>query len=136
MTLAPAPPCPTATPGQRPQPPILIGAGGERITLRVVAEHADVWNCPAREAAEFRRKSRVPDEHCAAIGRDPADITRSMQVIVRRDDPAAARGLLLELIEAGATHLVLAPALPWPDAPARWLADEIAGPVAAGAAVT
>ena len=47
----------------------------------------------------------------------------------------AARGLLLELIQAGATHLVLAPALPWPDAPARWLAGEVAGPVAAEAAL-
>ncbi|HXF21177.1 MAG TPA: LLM class flavin-dependent oxidoreductase [Streptosporangiaceae bacterium] len=122
-------------PVQRPHPPVLIGAGGEQITLRVVAEHANVWNCPARDAAEFRRKSRVLDEHCAAIGRDPAEITRSMQVIVRRDDPAAARGLLLELIEAGVTHLVLAPAPPWPDTPARWLADEVAGPVAAEAAI-
>jgi alkanesulfonate monooxygenase SsuD/methylene tetrahydromethanopterin reductase-like flavin-dependent oxidoreductase (luciferase family) len=122
-------------PVQRPHPPVLIGAGGEQITLRVVAEHADVWNCPARDAAEFRRKSSVLDEHCAAVGRDPAEITRSMQVIVRSDDPAAARGLLLELIEAGATHLVLAPALPWPDAPARWLADEVAGPVAAEAGI-
>ena len=46
-------------------------------------------------------------------------------------DPAASRALLLELIEAGATHLVLAPVPPWPDRPARWLADEVAGPVAA-----
>jgi alkanesulfonate monooxygenase SsuD/methylene tetrahydromethanopterin reductase-like flavin-dependent oxidoreductase (luciferase family) len=122
-------------PVQRPHPPVLIGAGGEQITLRVVAEHADVWNCPARDAAEFRHKSSVLDEHCAAIGRDPAEITRSMQVIVRRDDSAAARGPLLELIEAGVTHLVLAPALPWPDTPARWLADEVAGPVAAEAAI-
>ena len=36
-------------PVQRPHPPVLIGAGGEQITLRVVAEHADVWNCPARD---------------------------------------------------------------------------------------
>jgi alkanesulfonate monooxygenase SsuD/methylene tetrahydromethanopterin reductase-like flavin-dependent oxidoreductase (luciferase family) len=120
---------------QRPHPPILIGAGGENITLRVVAEHADVWNCPARDADGFRRKNSVLDEHCAAIGRDPAEITRSMQVIVRPDDPAAARGLLLELVGAGARHLVLAPSPPWPESPARWLADEIAGPVAAEAAI-
>ena len=105
-------------PVQRPRPPFVIGAGGERAALRVVARHADVWNCPARTAGEFRHKSRVLDEHCAAIGRDPAEITRSMQIIVPPGDPAASRALLLELIDAGATHLVLAPVPPWPDRPA------------------
>jgi alkanesulfonate monooxygenase SsuD/methylene tetrahydromethanopterin reductase-like flavin-dependent oxidoreductase (luciferase family) len=118
-------------PLQRPHPPIMIGAGGERVSLRVVAEHANVWNCPARTAEEFRRKSAILDEHCAAVGRDPAEITRSMQVLVPAADPAATRDLLLELIDAGATHLVLAPLTPWPDRPAQWLADEIAAPVAA-----
>ncbi|HEY8045019.1 MAG TPA: LLM class flavin-dependent oxidoreductase [Streptosporangiaceae bacterium] len=118
-------------PVQRPGPPFVIGAGGERAALRVVARHADVWNCPARTAEEFRHKSHVLDEHCAAIGRDPAEITRSMQIIVPPGDAAASRALLLELIGAGATHLVLAPAPPWPDRPAQWLADEVAGPVAA-----
>jgi alkanesulfonate monooxygenase SsuD/methylene tetrahydromethanopterin reductase-like flavin-dependent oxidoreductase (luciferase family) len=118
-------------PLQRPHPPVMIGAGGERVSLRVVAEHADVWNCPARTAAEFRHKSAILDEHCAAIGRDPAQITRSLQVLVSPGDPAATRALLLELVDAGATHLVLAPVTPWPDRPARWLADEVAEPVAA-----
>jgi alkanesulfonate monooxygenase SsuD/methylene tetrahydromethanopterin reductase-like flavin-dependent oxidoreductase (luciferase family) len=118
-------------PAQRPGPPFVIGAGGERTALRVVARHADVWNCPARTAEEFRHKSHVLDEHCAAIGRNPAEITRSMQIIVPPGDAAASRALLLELIGAGATHLVLAPAPPWPDRPAQWLADEVAGPVAA-----
>lgn len=117
-------------PLQRPHPPIMIGAGGERLSLRVVAEHADVWNCPARTAGDFRHKSRILDEHCAAVGRDPAQITRSMQLMVRTGDPAASRDLLLELIDAGASHLVLAPVPPWPDRPAQWLADEVAGPVA------
>jgi Luciferase-like monooxygenase len=47
-------------PVQSPHPPFMIGAGGERAALRVVAEHADLWNCPARTAAEFRHKSRGP----------------------------------------------------------------------------
>jgi len=88
-------------PVQRPHPPIMIGAGGERMSLRVVAEHADVWNCPARTAEEFRRKNAILDEHCAAAGRDPAEITRSMQVLVPAGDPAATRDLLLELTGAG-----------------------------------
>jgi alkanesulfonate monooxygenase SsuD/methylene tetrahydromethanopterin reductase-like flavin-dependent oxidoreductase (luciferase family) len=118
-------------PVQQPHPPFVIGAGGERAALRVAARHAAIWNCPARTAAEFRHKSRVLDAHCAAIGRDPAGITRSMQVLVPPGDPAPSRALLLELIAAGATHLVLAPVPPWPDRPAQWLADEVAGPVAA-----
>jgi alkanesulfonate monooxygenase SsuD/methylene tetrahydromethanopterin reductase-like flavin-dependent oxidoreductase (luciferase family) len=118
-------------PVQRPGPPIMIGSGGERFGLRVVAEHADIWNCPmlAGGAAGLRRKSAILDEHCAAIGRDPGEITRSVQVLVRGNDPAAIRDVLLELIDAGARHLVLAPAAPLPSV--RRLADEIVEPVLA-----
>jgi len=111
-----------------------IGAGGERSSLRVVAEHADIWNCPSRTADEFRHKSRVLDEHCAAVGRDPAEIVRSVQLLIEMADPsapAAARERLLELIDAGARHLVLAPIPPWPPNPAHRLADEIVEPVLA-----
>ncbi len=121
-------------PVQRPHPPIMIGGGGEKATLRVVAEHADIWNCPARAAEEYSRKNRVLLDHCAAVGRDSREITRSVQILVRGDDPAAARGLLLELIDAGVTHLVLGPIPPWPGSPARWLAEEIIEPVLAAAA--
>jgi alkanesulfonate monooxygenase SsuD/methylene tetrahydromethanopterin reductase-like flavin-dependent oxidoreductase (luciferase family) len=146
-------------PVQRPRPPIMIGAAGER-SLRIVAEHADIWNCPTRgDFAEFRRLDAILDAHCADIGRDPADITRSVQFLVaagRVDagigqgglatpaqgrsgasvagfpnigDPAATRHLLLQAIDAGVRHLVLAPILSTVDRPARWLADEIVGPV-------
>ena len=132
-------------PIQRPGPPITIGAAGERLALRVVAEYADIWNCPTRgDVAEFRRKSAVLDAHCAAIGRDPAEITRSVQILVatkdaggaspnddglpRFFDPAAAQVLILGLIEAGASHFVLAPVgFPSPQA----LADEVVEPVLA-----
>jgi alkanesulfonate monooxygenase SsuD/methylene tetrahydromethanopterin reductase-like flavin-dependent oxidoreductase (luciferase family) len=133
-------------PVQRPRPPILIGAAGERSALRVVAEHADIWNCPTRVSVEeFRHKSAVLDEHCAAIGRDPAEIIRSVQVLVTDEEPptstggplphyfgpASARAFLLALIEAGARHLVLAPAFEAPSV--QWLADEIVAPVLAAA---
>jgi alkanesulfonate monooxygenase SsuD/methylene tetrahydromethanopterin reductase-like flavin-dependent oxidoreductase (luciferase family) len=135
-------------PVQRPHPPILIGAAGERLALRATAEHADTWNCPTRgDVAEFRRKSAVLDEHCAVIGRDPAQIIRSVQVIIRPpgpasapagaaglppvNDPAATRDLLLEFIDAGVRHVVLAPVPPYPGL--RWLADEIIEPVRAAA---
>jgi alkanesulfonate monooxygenase SsuD/methylene tetrahydromethanopterin reductase-like flavin-dependent oxidoreductase (luciferase family) len=118
-------------PVQQPHPPIMIGSGGQRFGLRVVAEHADSWNCPilGGNAADLRAKSVILDEHCAAIGRDPNDIIRSVQLIVRGTDPAPTRDALLELIDAGARHLVLAPAAPLPSV--RRLADEIVEPVLA-----
>jgi alkanesulfonate monooxygenase SsuD/methylene tetrahydromethanopterin reductase-like flavin-dependent oxidoreductase (luciferase family) len=118
-------------PVQRPHPPIMIGGAGDRV-LRVAAEHASIWNCPIPTAAGFRERDRVLREHCAAIGRDPGEIVRSMQTVVRCDEPgaaAAARGWLLEVIEAGVTHLVLAPVLA--GRPVRWLTDEVIEPVLA-----
>ena len=55
-------------PVRRPHPPILIGGGGERVLLRLVARHADVWN-GAGDVAEFGRKLEVLRAHCAAEGR-------------------------------------------------------------------
>ncbi len=77
--------------------------------MRVVAEHADVWNCPARTPEEFRRSNAVLDQHCAAVGRDPLQIARSVQLLVRGDDLAAARDQVQEFIDAGVNHVVLAP---------------------------
>jgi probable F420-dependent oxidoreductase len=59
--------------------PLLIGGGGERKTLRLVAQHADIWHT-FTEGEAFAGKSRVLDEHCAEIGRDPAEIERSVLV--------------------------------------------------------
>jgi F420-dependent oxidoreductase-like protein len=70
-------------PVQRPHPPIWIGGSGERKTLRVVAEHADVWNCASGEPDEVARLSGVLDGHCADVGRDPAEIRRSVQLRYR-----------------------------------------------------
>src|SRR5262245_8912593 len=60
-------------PVQRPWPPLWIGGRGERRTLRVVAEHADVWNT-GDEPEEVARLSGVLDRHCADVGRDPSEI--------------------------------------------------------------
>ncbi len=59
--------------------PVLIGGGGEKKTLRLVAEHADVWHSFA-DATAYPAKSAVLAEHCAAVGRDPAGIERSAAV--------------------------------------------------------
>jgi probable F420-dependent oxidoreductase len=61
------------------QIPLLIGGGGEKKTLRLVAEHADMWHS-FTTADDYPAKSAVLDEHCAAVGRDPATIERSAAV--------------------------------------------------------
>ncbi|MGF6886840.1 F420-dependent oxidoreductase-like protein [Nocardia sp. GAS34] len=64
---------------QRPHPPIVIGGGGEKRTLRITARYAQHWNFPGGTPEEFARKRDVLAAHCADIGRDPAEITHSVQ---------------------------------------------------------
>ncbi|WP_158888786.1 LLM class F420-dependent oxidoreductase [Amycolatopsis anabasis] len=59
--------------------PVLIGGGGEKKTLRMVAEHADIWH-GFGDPDVVERKVKILDEHCAAVGRDPAEIERSVGV--------------------------------------------------------
>jgi probable F420-dependent oxidoreductase len=60
--------------------PILVAGAGERKTLALVARHADIWNALLPDAESYERKSRLLDEHCARIGRDPSTIERSVLV--------------------------------------------------------
>jgi len=69
-------------PAQKPHPPITVGGSGERLLLRVVAKHADRWNCPMNAGAEIDQKIEVLHTHCAQVGRDPAAITVGEQVMV------------------------------------------------------
>lgn len=97
-------------PIQRPHPPILIGGKGERRTLRVVAEHANIWNFSGSRddaPAELRRLNGVLDDHCRAIGRDPAEIGRSVQLFAEPDDLDRTRRQVGHLIDAGADQIVL-----------------------------
>jgi F420-dependent oxidoreductase-like protein len=63
-------------------PPILIGGGGERILLRIAAEHADIWNNLAVHQGALARKVARLRAHCAAVGRDPDAIEVSQQTVV------------------------------------------------------
>src|SRR5437773_11883991 len=56
-------------PVQTPHPELMIGGGGERVTLRIVAKHADHWNVRGGPKV-LARKGAILDEHCAAVGRD------------------------------------------------------------------
>ncbi len=59
--------------------PILIGGGGEKKTLRIAAEHADIWHSYS-DTETLERKLRVLEAHCATIGRDPGEIEVSVGV--------------------------------------------------------
>lgn len=59
-------------------PPIIVGGGGERRTLRIAAEHADVTHWFAGSLETLRHKTEVLEAHCEAVGRDPATITRTL----------------------------------------------------------
>jgi F420-dependent oxidoreductase-like protein len=93
-------------PVQRPHPPIWVGGAGEKVTLRVVAEHADVWNVIG-SVEEVVRKASLLDQHCADVGRDPAEIKRSVQPRLNPADPAAMVDLLHAYIEAGFTENIV-----------------------------
>ncbi|GAA4355079.1 LLM class F420-dependent oxidoreductase [Angustibacter luteus] len=73
--------------------PVLIGGGGEKKTLRMVAKHADIWHSFG-DADVVERKVAILDEWCATEGRDPAQIERSVGV---SGDPAATGPRLHEL---------------------------------------
>jgi alkanesulfonate monooxygenase SsuD/methylene tetrahydromethanopterin reductase-like flavin-dependent oxidoreductase (luciferase family) len=120
-------------PVQRPGPPVLVGGTGNRL-LRLVAEQADLWNIPGPPHASLEfvaERSRVLDQHCADIGRDPAEITRSVQMVITADDPAGVRGTIADLVGAGFGHIVLGVRPPAPDNVPAWLAEEIIRPVRA-----
>jgi alkanesulfonate monooxygenase SsuD/methylene tetrahydromethanopterin reductase-like flavin-dependent oxidoreductase (luciferase family) len=109
----------------------MLIAGTGAATLRIVAEHADVWNAigpPLNSVENLRRRSSALDEQCAAIARDPREITRSVQTAISYDDPARTRESLRQLIDAGFTHLVLTLPAPYPNDVARWVADELITP--------
>jgi alkanesulfonate monooxygenase SsuD/methylene tetrahydromethanopterin reductase-like flavin-dependent oxidoreductase (luciferase family) len=115
-------------PVQRPHPPIMIG-GRATATLRVVAEHADLWNIPGGgDIADLAARSALLDRLCAEIGRDPAAITRSVHLPVSYDEPETTRKAIGDAIDAGFGHVVLGLPAPYPVGVAQWVADELVTP--------
>jgi F420-dependent oxidoreductase-like protein len=74
-------------PVQRPLP-LLIGGGGEKLTMRIAARHADEWNCWGLPDL-MAHKAEVLEHHCLEVGRDPASIRHSAQAVVLMSDDAA-----------------------------------------------
>jgi alkanesulfonate monooxygenase SsuD/methylene tetrahydromethanopterin reductase-like flavin-dependent oxidoreductase (luciferase family) len=80
--------------------PILIGGSGPKVTLRLVAEHADMWHSFG-DAEAFKTKNDTLLSHCADIGRDPAEIERTWGIhgdILAHVD---------ELVDAGVQHVIV-----------------------------
>jgi F420-dependent oxidoreductase-like protein len=82
---------------QRPHPPILIGGGGEKRTLRLVAKYAQHWNLASGSVEEFLHKRDVLRRHCDEVGRDPSEITTSTHL---RLPPDGNVGALVEQAES------------------------------------
>ena len=111
-------------PVQQPHPPIVIG-GRSAALLRVVAEHADVWNIAGGDIEDAVDRSALLDRYCAEIGRDPALITRSMHLGVSYDHASVTRNAIGEAIHAGFQHIVLGLPPPYPANVAQWVTDEL-----------
>jgi probable F420-dependent oxidoreductase len=87
-------------PGPAGDLPILIGGGGEKVTLRLVATYADAWNTFGPPET-YAHKNEVLDRWCDKVGRDPAEIERTVAIQAGEVDAAE------RYLEAGATHLIV-----------------------------
>lgn len=87
----------------QPRLPLVIGASGEKRSLAIVARYADIWNGEG-EPDVFARKSAILDQHCAAVGRDPASIRRTVGTAplqIRDDRRTAVASLAAVLRSSG-----------------------------------
>jgi probable F420-dependent oxidoreductase len=96
--------------------PIMIGGGGEKVTLRLAAEHAQMWN-GFGPPNNFARKNGILDEWCQKVGRDPHQIERTVAI------PAREVGNIEAYLEAGAQHVILSHPSPFDMRPAEQLLE-------------
>jgi len=92
--------------------PILVGGGGERVTLKLVARYADANNVGGG-IANVRRKEAILRQHCEVVGRDHREIERTTGIgtVFIRDDRAEAERLFREAFQRNRV------ATPWVDQP-------------------
>ncbi|HEY8218414.1 MAG TPA: TIGR03619 family F420-dependent LLM class oxidoreductase [Acidimicrobiia bacterium] len=126
--------------------PLWVGGGGEKVTLRIVAQHADGWNLTFHAPEPYAQKLAVLEAHCARVGRDPATITKSVNLTLAWSDdelvqrfggtadfirPSALTGSSQEMVDrigayadAGVDWVILALRAPFdPDAIDRFAAE-------------
>jgi len=96
-------------PVQRPHPPIVIGGVKPKMPA-VTARHADEWNAPGQGPQEWAQTSARLDAACTAIGRDPGQIRRSVQIFLHPQNPEQVDAELASLSayrDVGCQHVVL-----------------------------
>ena len=107
--------------------PLLIGGSGEKVTLRIVAEHADLWHCFG-SPSEWSRKNRVLDEWCMRLGRRPGDIEQ-IASIADESSEAPIRDMrphyetLDAYVASGAEHILYGWAVPFDFGPVEDLLE-------------
>jgi probable F420-dependent oxidoreductase len=94
--------------------PIMIGGSGEQVTLKLVAQYADMWNT-FPPVDNWRRKNTILTEWCQKVGRDPRDIERTCSI------NAGQYQDLDKLLEAGVQHLIIRGVQPFPTQPVEEL---------------
>ena len=93
---------------QQPRPPIVIGGGGEKRTLRIAARFAQHWNLPFATPEVFHKKNEILLAHCEAVGRDSSLIMRSVQIESTADqDPAEVAENAAALFAVGVDQVIL-----------------------------
>jgi alkanesulfonate monooxygenase SsuD/methylene tetrahydromethanopterin reductase-like flavin-dependent oxidoreductase (luciferase family) len=97
-------------PVQRPHPPIMIGGGGEKKTLMLVARYADLCNLFGGPRADIEHKLDVLREHCTAEGRDYGSIVKT---VLAMGDPIGDTATFVESVrmyaELGITEIMVMP---------------------------
>jgi F420-dependent oxidoreductase-like protein len=106
-------------PVQQPHPPIWIGGGGEQLTLRVVARHADVSNFGGKPH-EWAHKAEVLKQHCEAVGRDYDEIRKTIsgEVFIRETER--------EILDAGTKSMWGEPLESWREGNLVGTPDQVA----------
>ncbi len=94
--------------------PILIGGGGEKVTLRITAKHASMWN-GFGPPSSYKHKNEVLDNWCNEISREPSEIERSVNTKPSESDQLEA------FLEAGATHIIFEVGAPFDMKPVEQL---------------
>jgi probable F420-dependent oxidoreductase len=96
--------------------PLLIGGGGEKVTLRLTAQYADLWNSFGPPET-YQHKNQVLNDWCAQLGRDPSAIERTVSI------QPSDLGNLDAFVAAGAQHIILESGTPFDTAPLKRLVD-------------
>ncbi len=108
------------------KPPVLIGGGGEKKTLRLVARYADACNLFATSPEEIGRKLDILRGHCDAEGRDYDTIQKTLSV---HTSPADVDAFVTEMADYAKLGIDTTIVMPPGDAPARWI-DDLGAPIA------